>query len=297
MEPRLVEYFVAVVDHGGIAKAARALYISQPSLSQAIRHLEGQLGVELFDRSGRHLTLNPDGVAFVAPARGILTDIDRARARVAAVRDLQAGHLELAAVSTLAVEPLPEMVARFRERNPGVLVNVTDPGDAAGAVNQVRRGQVELGLTALPGGCDQLRTFDLWAQEIVMALPPSLAAGLPDPVPLDAIPAIPLVMEFSHDSGRLPIDDRLDRVVSSVAVECAHRQAVWELVMHGAGATFLPRGIAETELRGMVVRSIEPQIRQQVRIVLRAGAPSPAAAAFLGIADLMRLERIVPPAR
>ncbi|WP_443209948.1 LysR family transcriptional regulator, partial [Rhodococcus rhodochrous] len=61
MDLHLVTYFVAVVDHGGITKAAQALYISQPSLSQAIRTLERRLDTTLFDRTGRRLTLTEDG--------------------------------------------------------------------------------------------------------------------------------------------------------------------------------------------------------------------------------------------
>lgn len=159
---RLVEYFVAVIDHGGITKAAQALYLAQPSLSQAIRNLERQLGVELFDRSGRHLKLTSDGVAFAGPARGILADVERAAAKVDSVRGLGAGRLEVAAVSTLAIEPLPELTARFRSRHPAVLVDVLDPGNPPEVANQVRRGQVELGLTPLPVRSDTLRTRELW---------------------------------------------------------------------------------------------------------------------------------------
>ncbi|WP_370943249.1 LysR family transcriptional regulator [Amycolatopsis sp. cg5] len=61
MDLRQVEYFVAVVDHGGVTKAAEALFLAQPSLSQAVRQLERELGAELFDRTGRHLVLTAAG--------------------------------------------------------------------------------------------------------------------------------------------------------------------------------------------------------------------------------------------
>ena len=287
---RLVEYFVAVIDHGGITKAARALYIAQPSLSQAIRTLERQLGVELFDRSGRRLTLTPDGTAFAAPARKILADAELARTKVHAVRDLAAGRLEVSAVSTLSVDPLPELTSRLLEQHPGILVNVMDPGSSAGVVGQVRRGEAELGLTDLPVRSDTLQTRELWEQEIVLALPPALAAGLPDPVPLAETATVPLVMEFSA-GGRSPVADALDGVIDHVAVECAHRRAVWDLVMNGAGAAFLPRQIAENQLRGVVVRSTVPAIRRTVGFVFRPGPLSPAATAFLGVAEVIREER------
>lgn len=294
---RLVEYFVAVVDHGSVTKAAQALYIAQPSLSQAIRNLERQLGVQLFDRSGRRLTLTADGQLFAGPARQILADVERAKARVHSVRDLVTGRLEIAALSTLSVDPLPELTSRLLQRHPGILVNVLDPGSSAGVVSQVRRGEAELGLTDLPVKSGTLETRELWDQEIALVLPPALAAELPDPVPLDAVAAIPLVMEFSDASGRSIIDEGLDKAIGYVAVECAHRQAIWELVMHGAGATFLPRRVAESELTGVVVRSTVPQIRRSVGFVFRPGPLSPAAAAFLSVADLMREERSNEPAR
>lgn len=294
---RLVEYFVAVIDHGGITKAAKALYIAQPSLSQAIRNLERQLGVQLFDRSGRQLTLTADGQSFAGPARQILAGVVRAKARVHSARDLVTGRLEIAALSTLSVDPLPELTSRLHRRHPGILVNVLDPGSSAGVVSQVRRGQAELGLTKLPLKSDTLRTRELWEQEIAIVLPQALAAELPNPVPLEAVAEIPLVLEFSDTSGRALIDEALDQAIDYVAVECAHRQAIWELVMHGAGATFLPRRIAESELRGVVVRSTSPQIRRSVGFVFRPGPLSPAAMAFLSVAEVIGQERATEPAR
>lgn len=294
---RLVAYFVAVVDHGGITRAAQALYIAQPSLSQAIRGLERQLGVQLFDRGGGRVTLTEEGTSFLDVARQILGDVDRARARVHAVRDGAAGRLELAALATLAVDPLPELASGLRERHPGILLNVVDPGGSAGVVNEVRQGRAELGLTDLPIKSNTLISRELGEQEITLVLPPEMAAGLPDPVPLAAVGRIPLVMEPADTTTRTLIDDALHAAIGYVAVECTHRPAIWELVRHGAGAAFLPRRLAETELTGVVVRSTVPELRRSIGLVFRPGPLSPAAQAFLDVAGVIPDEAALPARR
>ncbi|MEY8040335.1 MULTISPECIES: LysR family transcriptional regulator [Saccharopolyspora] len=294
MDLRLVEYFIAVIDHGSVTKAAKALYIAQPSLSQAIRTLERQLGVQLFHRTGRQLVLTADGHAFAGPARRILHDVGRARSAVDAVRGRSSGQLDISTLATLAADPLPELAGRFRQQHPGVLLNVADPGGSAGVVSDVRRGHAELGLTDMRARVDSLRVRPLCSQEIALVLPPELAEGLPDPVPLSALAGTPLVMEFTDTTTRTLVDDALEPAVQAVAVECAHRQAIWQLVEHGAGATFLPRGLAERELSGVEVRATVPEIRREVGIVFRAGALSPAATAFLEVAGVSPAETASP---
>ncbi len=116
---RLVEYFLAVVDHGGITNAAKALYVAQPSVSQAIRQLERQVGVDLFDRTGKRVALNANGAAFVTPARNIVRDVAQAHDRVAGILELRAGRLEIAALSTLSMDPLPGWSSRSHSCTPG----------------------------------------------------------------------------------------------------------------------------------------------------------------------------------
>ncbi|MFD8500608.1 LysR family transcriptional regulator [Amycolatopsis sp. NPDC059657] len=281
MELRQVEYFVAVVDHGGVTKAAEALFLAQPSLSQAVRQLERELGAELFDRTGRHLVLTAAGRSFLEPARRILEDAERARGAVSAVSGLTGGRLDIAALAGLTTDPLPELAGRFHRKHPGVLLNIVDPGGPAAVTASVRHGQCDLGLTELPVHGDSLRTLPLGDQEIVLALPPALAEGLPDPVPLDAVADIPLVLELVDATTRTQLDDVLDGTAGRIAVECAHRQTVWHLVEHGAGATFLPRRVAERELQNVVVRATTPPVKRTIGLIFREGPLSPAAEAFL----------------
>lgn len=284
MDLRLLEYFVAVVDHGGVTKAANTLYISQPSLSQAIRSLEKEVGAPLFDRSNRTLELNAAGAAFVEPARRVLREAQEARRKVGAVRDLRGGRLTVAALANLTITPLSELVSELRSRHPGIQVHVDDPGSPAGVVAAVRQGRAEVGLTQFSTPPDNLATDELWTERVMLAMTPELAKDLPDPVPLELVREIPLVLEVDDRLSSVIADPELRDAIGQVAVRCAHRQAIWELVAMGAGATFLPERLAERVLRKVVLRAIEPEVRRSVGVVYRADQLSPAARAFVELA-------------
>jgi len=278
---RLVEYFVAVVDHGGITKAANALYIAQPSLSQAIKSLEREVGAELFDRSGRQLALTEAGRVFEVSARRVVRDVEVARGRVEDVRELRAGRLQLAAIADLTLHPLPGLVQAFRARHPGVEVRISDPGHAGGVVAAVRQGRAEIGLTTLPVKADALTVLPLAAQRMVLASAPELAAGLPDPVPQRLLADLPLIRSMEDRLGDLVAETEFLPPAEDAYLRSGFRQVTWELVMAGAGMALLPEGIARTHLAGVELRALEPAIRREVGAVFRADQLSPAGAEFL----------------
>jgi len=85
MELRQVEYVVGVVEHGGFTRAATALHVTQPALSEGIARLEAELGVALFHRVGRRAVVSAAGEAFLEPARQLLRDRAVLTTSVAAV--------------------------------------------------------------------------------------------------------------------------------------------------------------------------------------------------------------------
>src|ERR1022692_862540 len=97
MDIRHLRAVVAVVDQGGVTRAAAELHVAQPSLSQTIQSLERELGVELFRRVGRRLLLTAAGEALLIPAREVLRDMATVAASVADVKGLAAGRLDLVA--------------------------------------------------------------------------------------------------------------------------------------------------------------------------------------------------------
>src|SRR6266545_2879923 len=257
MELRQLRYVLAVVDHGGFTRAAAAEHIAQPSLSQAIRTLERELGVELFHRLGRRVTLTPAGKALIGPARQVLRDLATVHAVVADVRGLRAGHLELVALPTLAVEPLAGLLGRFRHAHPQVTVRVAEPEDLSALTTLVLEGHAELGLTELPPHDRTLEQRPMGSQEILAVRPPGTDRG---------------------PARRLPVS-------ALVAVEVGQREALLPLVLAGAGTSFLPRPLArQAARRGAVVLPLDPPIVRQIGLVHRSGPLAPAARAFLALA-------------
>ncbi|MDV8002572.1 LysR family transcriptional regulator [Rhodococcus sp. IEGM 1408] len=279
MDLHLVTYFVAVVDNGGITKAAQALYISQPSLSQAIRTLERRLGTTLFDRTGRRLVLTDDGRMLEVSARRILADVDRAKQKVSAVRELSAGRVEIATFSALSVHPVVELVQRFRARFPGITVRITDVDGPAGVHTALRRGDAEVGVTDLSVEHAGMITIPVLEQELVLAIDPELATGLPDPVTRAQVREVPLVLDLGSRASAARAGDLLGQ--QNVVVDCAHPSATWAFVMRGTGGTIVPRAVAVQQMPSAAVRALDPPLLRPVGLVLRAGEPSPAAAAFI----------------
>jgi LysR family transcriptional regulator, carnitine catabolism transcriptional activator len=287
MDERRLRYFLAVVDEGGVTPAARRLHVAQPSLSQALRSFETELGAELFHRVGRGLRLSAAGRAFVGPARQALRALDEARSAIAGVAGLTTGTLEMAALATLAVDPMAPLIGRFRELHPGVQVRVLEPEDADGVRALVRDGDCELGAAHVPIRGHELVAHPLGEQELLFVLPPDATPQDHRPLGPRELAETPLVVSPPGTSTRMLLEQALAAVgvTPQIAVQSAAREAIVPLVLAGAGAALLPAPLAEeAERRGATIRSARPRITRAVGLIHRRGSLSAAARAFLTLA-------------
>jgi len=279
-----VEYVVGVVDAGSFTRAAALLHVTQPSLSQGIARLEAELGVELFHRLGRRVVLTPAGEAFVEPGRHLLRDAAVVRAVVDAVSGLAAGSLDLVALPTLAVDPLAPIIGAFRRAHPAVTVRVREPESADAVVARVRDGRAEVGLAEGPVVDPDVVSAPLLEQELVLLLPPGddrrrLRIGDLVDVPLVATPlgtSTRRVLSEAFTSAGIAL---------RIAVETEQREALVPLVLAGAGVALVPVALARTAARqGAQIARVEPTLRRQIAIIVRAGPLSPAARRFQELA-------------
>jgi len=307
MDMRRLTYFLAVVDHGGFTAAADEVGVSQPALSLAVKELERELGVGLFDRVGRRVHLTAAGHALVGPARQALRDVETGRAAVAAVAGLRSGTLVLASLPTLAADPLAELVGRFRRRHPGVDVDLAAPEDTSDLVAMVRDGRCEAGITEdseVPG---DLVSRPIGSQALLLILPPGLGGwgnpigepagagpggrigqdlGLPEMALADLV-LTPFVAAPVGTSTRRLLDEGFAGAgaVPRVAVVTAQRDAILPLVLAGAGAALVPEPIAAVAgALGATVARPSPSVERGIALVHRSGTLAPAAARFIELA-------------
>lgn len=292
MDARQLEYVVAIVDHGGFTRAARALHLAQPSLSQSVRTLEAELGVELFDRRSRTVRLTTAGEALIAPARQVLHDLDLVRAAVDDAAALRSGRLDLVCLPTLAVDPVSRLIGEFRVQHPGVAVDLVQPEGVDALVARLRSGESELGFSELPIRGEGLASFELGRHDYVAILPSRLGSGSPR-ISVQVLAELPLITTPVGTSSRRLIDEAFAGAgfEPTIAVETDHREAIVSLVLAGAGAAILPRPLAaDAEARGAVVKVIAPTITRRVGVVWRTGPVSPAVRVMLHLAGVDDLD-------
>jgi DNA-binding transcriptional LysR family regulator len=287
LDSRHLEYFLAVVDQGTVTRAAAALRIAQPSLSQAIRTLERDIGSDLFHRIGRTLVLSAAGEALIDPARQALRDLATARASVAAVQQLAGGRLDVATLPTLAVDPLATIAGSFRRHYPDITVHITEAETTNDVTNLVKTGGCELGLAHLPIHAPEVTTHHLATQRLQIVLPSRPAATTTDPIPIRKLRSLSFVAGPAGTSSRDLLDQALINTGAraQIAVETSSRDAIVPLVLAGAGAALLPAAqAAEAGRRGAAIFSTRPAITRNIGLIHRHGPLSPAARAFLTIA-------------
>ncbi|EQD82494.1 LysR family transcriptional regulator [Saccharopolyspora erythraea NRRL 2338] len=287
VELHQVEYFLAVVDHGGINAAAVALQLAQPTVSQAIRTLERELGAQLFHRAGRGMVLTSAGAAFVGPARQILRDVVTAEGALVDADGLPRGRLDVYAAPALAVDPVAHLVGAYRQRYPNVSVRLGDFSDEDACAALIREGHCELVICHLPVSSGGLEVRELGSREYWLVFPPGVDAPEQDPLPLAELPDVPLVAVPRGASQRTHIERALSaagrRTRASAVVQ--HREALVPFVLAGVGATMLQRSVAErAAARGAVVRAVDPPLNRAYGLVYDPALLSPAGRAFLELA-------------
>lgn len=276
-----LEAFVAVADLASFRRAAEAVHLSQPALSRRVAKLEEALGVLLFERTTRSVSLTAVGREFSRKARALLGDLEQALLGMDEIAATRAGEVTVACVPSAAYYYLPGFIKRYRERFPRIRVRVVD--EAANAVlTAVIRGEADFGIDFI-GAQEPELDFEAILEE------PFVAACRRDH-PLAKKRKVTWAelgrydyMTVSRSSGnRLLVDNALARTADRPRWSCEtrHVATLLGLVEAGLGVAAVPRLALPSGRHPAIanVPIVQPRVTRTLGLIRRRNrALSPAA--------------------
>jgi DNA-binding transcriptional LysR family regulator len=241
MELSQLKYFVTIAETLSFTGAAELVHVSQPALSYQMGRLETELGVKLFNRHGRSISLTSDGEVFLPMALGVLS---RANEAIRTVRDhsgVEAGEVTMGVAPSLAAYLVPDMLASFHNVFPRVRVDLVEDGDLQ-LQQRILTGTMDFAIVANPGSPQSLDVAALGSEDLLAVT--SLTHRLAQQVLID-LPTLhsenfvlptdsyQLTTQIIHACRRAGFEP-------NVAYHAASLETLKNLVRVGLGVSILP---------------------------------------------------------
>ncbi len=284
-----LEAFVAIAERGSFNKAAALLGITQTALSHRMRKLEDYLGIALFHRTTRQVSLTPAGLELLPRAKSLIEDAHGMFDDLGKAAAVRQERVAVGCLPTLAVHFLPSVLAEFSASHPGTLVRVFD--NSVGEIaERVQKGEAEFGLTMLATNRWDLEVKPLAKERYVLVCRTNHRAAKLKSVSWSEIEGERLIRISTQTGNRVLMDDKLGAAGERLrwAVEVQHVSTAVAMVASGVGLTVVPRGAVEvvraSNLACVPLRS--PGIARTLGVVTRRGIPlTPLAAELLAIVE------------
>ena len=282
---RQLRVFVEVAAQGSVSRAAEALHLTPPAVSMQIKEVESQVGLPLFDREGRGLSLSTAGEYFLVHAKRLLAALQEADNAMARLKKLEHGLLTIGMVST-AKYFVPHLLARFREEHHGVEVRLRITGNREQLVTLLQSGEVDLAVMGRPPKELATRSEAFAAHPMVIVGPPGHALAKLGHAPVSALAPYPFIVREQGSGTRNAMQQFFaeQRFMPSITMEISSNETIKQAVIAGLGLSFLSLHTLGLELENhrLEVLDIEgtPVMRSWHVVHLQSRTLSPAAEAF-----------------
>ena len=293
MELRQLEYFAAVAHHGQFTRAARELNVAQPAISQQIKRLESEIGLELFNRSTRRVELTDAGSLLLSRALRILAEVEGARQEMSEVTGLLRGRVDIGALPVSRLD-IPGMLQSFLGRHPGIGIHLHEQVLPV-MLPMLRRDELDLcfALADHSGFGDDIDGRFLYEEELVAVTSPGHRLAKRRRIELADLVDEPLIRFRTGSALQGLVDGGFDRagLSPSYAFESFELETVRALASRGLGVALMPAGYLAREGAGVATLHLRPEVWMPVSILWRKERRrAPAAQAFLDYA-LEELDR------
>jgi len=263
MELRHLRYFVAVAEHGHVTRAAESLGIQQPPLSQQIKALEEELGVQLLRRKPRGVELTDAGAAFLERARAILAEVDRAFASTRRTARGEEGRVVVGFTSSAPFHPfVPRVIRMFREASPHVSLVLEESG-SRDLVQWLHDETIDAAFIRSPvAAVEGLFVRPLLQEKMLVALPTGHPlAGSYEPLALTELASHTFILYKRPGAPGL-----YDSIITAcrgagfsprVGQEAPRIVSTLNLVAAGLGVSIVPESLRRLQMDGVVYRELD----------------------------------------
>lgn len=269
MLARHIRYFQAVAEHLSFTKAAAALHVSQPALSQLVKQLEEELGTQLFDRTGRTTRLTDTGHAYLQYVRRASQELREATRAIHDVNDLSRGSLRLAVTPTFTTYLVGPLVEVFHARYPEITLNVQEISQES-MEELLLAGDLDLGIAFEHVNSPDIDALPLLDETLALIVNTSHPLATEKSIGLQALNTESLVLLSKEFATREQIDSYCYKhgIHPQVLMEANALGAVIEIVRRTPLSTLLP---AKTALAqdNLVAIALEPERLRRTAVLLR----------------------------
>jgi DNA-binding transcriptional LysR family regulator len=259
MELRHLRYFAAVAETCHFGQAAEQLHVAQPALSYAIRQLEDELNVTLFNRTTRHVSLTAAGEFLKLEVARILAGVDDAERGVRRIAAGRSGLLRVGLTGTAAFSHLPRLARMLREELPGVAMEIQADMLTPMQCEQLRSGALDVGVLRPPAVGDDIELRIIDVEPLVLAVSADHRLAAEPVVSLTDLRSETFVAYSSRDSA---VNDAVLRSCKRAGF-VPHREhsapgtaVLLALVAAGFGVAVLPASVRALPLHGVVFRDL-----------------------------------------
>lgn len=274
-----LKYLVAVADEQHFGRAAERSFVSQPSLSASIKNIEQELGVRVFERSKRGVTLTDVGADIVAQARRTLEEAARVKTVAKQGKNQLRGVLRLGIIHTIAPYLLPQLVMALRKSAPQMPLDIEE-NMTANLDRLLKAGEIDVAVLALPYEAAGVTVEPLYDEAFQVVVPARHAFARRRVLPIDEIDAGDLLL--------LPVGHCLRDQVLGACTEFSRApppgrlgnslETLRSMVASGLGISVLPATALTERYRTPLVKAIpfaEPRPKRRVAIAWRSGFARP----------------------
>jgi DNA-binding transcriptional LysR family regulator len=246
MELRQLEYFQLVCQFSSITKAAGHLHVAQPSISIAIQKLEEELGVTLFERKQRQITITSDGFLFLQRVNDILS---RVQDSVAEMRDrtpLQRGTVKIGVPPMVGAVLFPPIFARFCKIYPDIQLIATERGTLS-ILPQLEQGRLDVGIITLPNVSGDIEILPLTTTQFLVCMQEGHPLSRFSAIPFGGLADQPFIL-FNEDTRSrqlILLECKKHHFTPRIIFSSSQIETIIDLVSQGVGISFFLEAIAQ----------------------------------------------------